>query len=421
MKRSATVTAIIVLMTALLLSSCATTAGTAPSTAPQTSSAGTSTPPPQPSAAPEAANTENTEPPAGASSAGEHAWAQMNVNKLVFGGDIDAFFDVYKDTDSALDKLQPLLVSALFAAYDSDKMFFADDDPVDAEFMWTAVYHLVNDFEFERKGITQDGGSIIVPKDVMTGFFMDEFAAKSIPGIPESLNGLVALDKASGTYTLVSTGIGMNFVLSDIALSKASSAADPTGSASIRFDVQDYDGKILKTFCVEVVKASGSAFKYSVMAAYTVEPEATPSSVGLPNPMKESSAQELVDTIGISFHIPDGAENIRYFIIDSGDPKLAQAVFTLNGTEYTHRIQQMTGVTFTDISGAYYDWTSTENIKVSYCSGEVRWIEGKQGVCLWCDIVPGLAYSLYTETGATKEGLLDLANQLFVPAQGDVP
>lgn len=144
----------------------------------------------------------------------------------------------------------------------------------------------------------------------------------------------------------------------------------------------------------------------------------TPSS-GIPNPMHESSAAEILDTLGITFHIPDTAADVSYFIIDTGSgSKTAQAVFKLDQVEYTYRIQSAPA--FTDISGAYYDWTAKQPVEVGYCSGEMRYIAGEQGVCLWYDVVPGLMYSLYSETGASAEGLLALANKLFVSAE-DAP
>ena len=272
-----------VLLTGLTLSSCAATPKASPSatpsaattpeasaTAPATETTPAASQKPEPSAAGE--NSPSAAPSASPAESGSGTYAQMNVNKISFGGDVDAYFDGYKNTDSALDKLQPILFSALFAAFDSEKMFFVDDNPVDAEFEWTTVYHLINDFEFERAGVTQDAGNITVPADIMAGFFMDEFGVSTIPEIPDSILGLVTFDKDAGAYTLMSTGIGgLNFILSNIVLSKASSAADPTQSATITFDVQDNDGKTLKTICVELVRAPDSTFKYSVMDAYTAE------------------------------------------------------------------------------------------------------------------------------------------------------
>ena len=139
----------------------------------------------------------------------------------------------------------------------------------------------------------------------------------------------------------------------------------------------------------------------------------------LPNPIKESTAKEILETLGISFHIPEDAKNISYSTIQVSEGKaIAQANFSINNVEYTHRIQPRPA--FEDISGAYYEWKTVKKIEVSYCMGELRYNTGKEGVCLWYDTVPGLMYSLYTEKEAGEESLLTLANLLFVPAK-DVP
>jgi hypothetical protein len=271
----------LILLAALTLTSCADTskATPSPSTAAATEAPAPSAPEPSAETTPApsteampAAPSETPAPSVSAADAGGEAYAQMNVNKILFGGDVDAYFDAYENTDSALDALQPILFSALFAAFDSDKLFIVDDNPADTEFQWTAVYHLINDFEFERDGVTQEAGNILVPADIMAAFYMDEFGVSAVPEVLDSLAGLVTFDKDTGKYTLMSAGIGgLNFVLSNISLSKASSAADPTQSASIRFDVQDNDGKTMKSIVIEIVHAPDSTFKYSVMAAYAAE------------------------------------------------------------------------------------------------------------------------------------------------------
>lgn len=141
----------------------------------------------------------------------------------------------------------------------------------------------------------------------------------------------------------------------------------------------------------------------------------TPSSAGMPNPVHESTAEEILNTLGMKFHIPGEARAVRYFVVDSGQDRIAQAVFTLGDTEYTCRIQS--AAAFADISGAHCDWASKREIDVSYCKGEVRCNDGKQGVCLWYDTVPGLMYSLYADDGASEDGPLNLANRMFVPAE----
>ena len=146
------------------------------------------------------------------------------------------------------------------------------------------------------------------------------------------------------------------------------------------------------------------------------EPEPT---IQVPNPVHESTATEILETLGITFHIPEDALNVSYSTIDAGNEKaMAQAKFTRSNVEYTYRIQSKAA--FEDISGAYHVWTTVKKIEVSYCNGELRYNDGKEGVCLWYDTVPGLMYSVYTGEGAAEKTLISLANTLFVPAK-DAP
>ena len=66
--------------------------------------------------------------------------------------------------------------------------------------------------------------------------------------------------------------------------------------------------------------------------------------------------------------------------------------------------------------------TFAENIEseVFWCSAKLRFNAGGQGKIVWFDVVPGILYSLSMDDGASEEALLDLANELFVPAQEEI-
>jgi hypothetical protein len=83
---------------------------------------------------------------------------------------------------------------------------------------------------------------------------------------------------------------------------------------------------------------------------------------------------------------------------------IAQAKFVQNGMDYTYRVRPATALE--DISGAYYGWTTMNEIEVSYCNGKVRYNEGRQGVILWYDVVTSLMYSIFTDHGASEQSLL---------------
>ena len=75
--------------------------------------------------------------------------------------------------------------------------------------------------------------------------------------------------------------------------------------------------------------------------------------VGLPNPVQKSTAEEITERLNVKFAIPDGAKNIRYSIIAG---KLAQMDFIWNEAECTARIQR--NAESEDISGFYYNWSN---------------------------------------------------------------
>ena len=338
--------------------------------------------------------------------------AQMNANGLVFGGSEDAFFSAYESTDEALDALEPLLYSAVWATMDVEDLFYVEDYPVDAAFEWTTVYHLINDYEYDRDGVSWDDGNIVVQEYSMESFFKDTFGSYTIPEIDGVHEALISYDDAGEQYTLVSAdGGGMAFVLKSIALSLTSSAADGSQSATLQFDITLNDGTVESTLAVEIIPSAESSYQYTIQAAYPVE------YYTVVNPMTEATEQDIMEALGVSFDIPDRAGDIRYFIIDSGDTSMAQADFTLDGSEITYRIQPSSA--FSDISGVYEDWTNTESIEVSYCTGEAYGNDNQEGLCLWYDAAPGLMYSLYMNNVADLDTLTAVAGELFVPMQGD--
>ena len=146
-------------------------------------------------------------------------------------------------------------------------------------------------------------------------------------------------------------------------------------------------------------------------------PAEEPAPVGMPNPMKEADPETILNELGITMVVPQGAENLHYFIID-GETRIAELDFFLNGSDYTYR---MAPSAFGEekIDGMHYEWTKTEEFPVGYLTGTVSWIEGDAGMARWFDIVPGMLYTLSTSENVDPEALKTLANELFEPLQGD--
>ena len=143
--------------------------------------------------------------------------------------------------------------------------------------------------------------------------------------------------------------------------------------------------------------------------------QASSSQSELPNPMKESDPDEILEKLGVALLVPEGAEEVKYFIISD---KTAEMQFRLNGSACTARIQAESELT--DISGMYYDWSATENCSIGWCEGKLMSAsDGGNPVscCLWYDAVPGLMYSLSVVGG--EADALAVATAVYTPMQTD--
>lgn len=139
----------------------------------------------------------------------------------------------------------------------------------------------------------------------------------------------------------------------------------------------------------------------------------------LPNPVEQLSRDEIIDRTGIVLPQPEAGEDLRYSIINLGtDTPIVQLHCTVQGYEIVYRAQAVPGTELTDISGMHYDWELIEEISVAHCSGELR-LCGDVGCISWLDIVPGIQYSLSMKEDADREKLIELAELLFAPVQGE--
>ncbi len=100
---------------------------------------------------------------------------------------------------------------------------------------------------------------------------------------------------------------------------------------------------------------------------------------------------------------------------------MAEMTFMLNGAACTCRIWS-TGAPadgLRNISGMDYEWASEDTAVVAGNDAELYWIQGEQGIALWYDDAPGLMYSLAVDAGASRDSLILLAKELYIPLQGD--
>ena len=104
-------------------------------------------------------------------------------------------------------------------------------------------------------------------------------------------------------------------------------------------------------FCLVLALAllAGCGAQKEPAAAPTAEEPA----VGLPNPVRSSSPEEIAARFGVEMKAPDGAEELSWVVIE-GDMPLAQLGFSLGGIAYNYRVAKAEA--YTDISGMYYEW-----------------------------------------------------------------
>ena len=143
----------------------------------------------------------------------------------------------------------------------------------------------------------------------------------------------------------------------------------------------------------------------------TEEPSST-----VANPMVESDADSVQQTLGFALAVPEGAENVQYFIISDETEELH---FTLHGLDYVARLKAT--AEFEDISGMYYEWTHTQEDNIGSCLYKFMRYCGDEGdveLCLWYDAAPGLMYSLST-SDSSLDGfdITAIARQVYAPMQ----
>ena len=141
------------------------------------------------------------------------------------------------------------------------------------------------------------------------------------------------------------------------------------------------------------------------------------------NPMVESDADTILQELGFTFGVPEGAEEVKYFIIDKA---LAEMQFTLDGVKYNARIQS--AAEFTDISGVHGEPLAEESANLFDGRGDTlvrRYKDAERNlttdVMLWFDVVPGVQYCLTAEA-ADLDGfdIQAIAEVVFIPTQGEV-
>ncbi len=124
----------------------------------------------------------------------------------------------------------------------------------------------------------------------------------------------------------------------------------------------------------------------------------------LANPWADLTAEELAQASGVSFDLPEGAENAVYrWLADEG---LAEMQFTLEGgvDEFCARAQaaELEDGALMNISGMYFQWEHEEEVTVNGCPGTLGIAQtGSEDfveLCQWYDAAAKRMYALSVST-----------------------
>ncbi len=139
---------------------------------------------------------------------------------------------------------------------------------------------------------------------------------------------------------------------------------------------------------------------------------------------------DLLDTVDSIFstlgsqlsNAPEGAGDIHYNAFHLDGLAVGETTFTLDGVSCAYRIALTyeTSSDFADISGVEEEFAHHAQAEVGWCPARLAWNDGGAGKVVWFDLVPGQLFSLSVDAGASQERLLDLAGQLFLPAQDEL-
>ena len=137
----------------------------------------------------------------------------------------------------------------------------------------------------------------------------------------------------------------------------------------------------------------------------------------------KSTAESIMHVLGYDMDVaPEGAANVDYSVSDGGGGQpndIGETTFTKDGINYSFRTL---GTAMPEnISGVDRDdWENYSECEIGWCSAQLYWDDGGEGLALWYDIAPGLMYSLHMDSGASQDILLTMANDVYAPAQDDV-
>ena len=142
--------------------------------------------------------------------------------------------------------------------------------------------------------------------------------------------------------------------------------------------------------------------------------ESQPVGAGLVNPLAQVSEADML----IPVNVPEGATDVQYFTITSGDSVTYETRFTLDGKKLYTRTEMTGELEPYDFSGLNYSFTTSDT--------EISGRPAKLYLCDTCgfiafvDVVPGVGYNICSQDPIDADTLTALAEACFKPLQGEV-
>ena len=135
-----------------------------------------------------------------------------------------------------------------------------------------------------------------------------------------------------------------------------------------------------------------------------------------------TTAGQILCATGLNVMVaPNHAENLTYNAFLLNGLTVAETTFQIDGITYVYRMAGTLELLedFSDISGIEESFANSETAEVLWCSAKLSYNDGGMGKVVWFDLAPGILYSLSMDSSASEEALLDMAADLFEPAQAN--
>ena len=201
---------------------------------------------------------------------------------------------------------------------------------------------------------------------------------------------------------------------------------------------RNYKAKLVAATLMMSILAGGLVACGSSSSQTSSEDDSSEIANAYDTTLRGLSEEEYNEECGISLPAPEGATDVEYCVYNPDtDNPIGELNFTYEGKSYFLRAQStdLTSVAITDedadianeteeleekinISGMYDEWTMSAAEDVQYCDA-MAYADSDCGFIAWVDAAPGILYNLGTQEETDLETLMNVAETVFVPVQGE--